>query len=195
MNKKNLACCVFVLLIVMAVTPFTFGKRTDLKNNDKFKAFTVSLTPGGIENLEVNYIPSEEDCVKVSGSHDELVAGYTITVDGIVYNLDVDFVYEGHVTWTLWNPVLPVAALPALTPCSKIHFDVKYMYNFLPASGIEGTIQMHAVGTSDSFVDMMINQEMMITSMQGTGNLQNVNIKAVGVPGPGHIGIVSGWPE
>ena len=35
---------------------------------------------------------------------------------------------------------------------------------------------------------------MWITSLKGTGDFKNVNIKSAAVT-PNHIGIVSGWPE
>jgi hypothetical protein len=182
-------------MVAMMLTPLALAQRIELKNNDKFKTFEVELTTAPGDNVEMEFIPSEDNPRKIIGSHDENMAEYKITVDGTEYLLGVDFTYTGYASWTIWEPVMPLVIPPILSPGRMVTLDVKYMYTFLPASGIEGTIKMHAKGTSEgSLVNMLINEEMMITSLQGTGDLQNVNIQAVGGLGPSHRGIVSGWP-
>jgi hypothetical protein len=196
MNRKILFSSLCLMMIALMLTPFAFGERIELKNNDKFKPFEVQLTTGGATNVEVDFIPSVDQCNKVSGSYDEIMAAYTITVDGTEYDLNDDFLYTGHATWTIWDPELPLAVPSLYTPGSKILFDVKYMYDFSAvADGIDGTIEMHARGIGESIFDIILNGKMFISSMQGTGDLKNVVIQAIGVAGPGHIGIVSGWPE
>jgi hypothetical protein len=77
---------------------------------------------------------------------------------------------------------------------------VDYSYEFLPASGLTGTIYLHAVSVGG-------NYGMMISSLYGTGDFEGVQIRATGgaisisppVSPPiysyGHSGWVYGWPE
>ena len=193
MNKKILVTLTVLLAVAMMLTPFAAAKRIDLRNNNKFETFTVALTTGPGFNSDLEYIPNEVNPNKIVGSHDETMLAYTITVDGTDYILDVDFEYTGHASWTIWDPVIPLAIPPIFSAGRVFVLDVKYMYTFLPASGIDGTIKIHAKGMGESVLDMLANEDFMITSLQGTGDLQNVNIKAVGGIGY-HRGIVSGWP-
>jgi len=115
---------------------------------------------------------------------------------GLNFNTHTHFTYNGHLTWTIYAPEMPLATPPYLTPCRMITLDVKYSYTFLAASGIEGTINMHAMARGETIADLLGPGDMLITSMQGTGDLKNVNIKATTAGGGvTHMGIVSGWPD
>ncbi len=74
-----------------------------------------------------------------------------------------------------------------------VHMKVDYMYDFSAVpGGIEGTLRMQAILTGDgSPLALSIN------SLAGTGDLQNVMIKATSHLGTPivHDGIVSGWQE
>ena len=188
-----LVATTFFLVAVLAI-PMVSGLSWEPKNNEKFQSFETTLT-AGVTNVEIKYSPSEDEPNKVVISADESMSNYQIIIDGSkTYIQDVDFVYNGHLTWMLFDPELPLALPYYLTPARMLSLDVRYSYTFLPASGIEGTINMHAIAKGETIADLFAPGEMLITSLEGTGDLQNVNIKATAAVG-GHMGIVSGWPE
>ena len=136
-------------MTVLTKLPHTpaFRKNTE-KNNPKFQSFDVTATLLGGTNQGQRYVPSEDAPNIVFLTADEVMENYQITIDGTrTYIQDIHFTYNGHLTWTLYAPELPLAVPPYLTTCRMITLDVKYSYTFLPASGIEGTINM--LGTQD----------------------------------------------
>lgn len=179
----------------MMATPLVAGLSWEPKNNEKFQSFETTLTLAGVTNTEIKYSPSEDAPNKVVISADENMVNYQITIDGSkTYIQGTDFIYSGHLTWVLFDPEMPLAFPYYLTPARMLSLDVKYSYTFLPASGIEGTINMHAIAKGEIITDLFGPGAMLITSMKGTGDLQNVNIKATNAVG-GHMGTVLGWPE
>jgi hypothetical protein len=69
------------------------------------------------------------------------------------------------------------------------------MYDFGDGDGgLDGTLTMLALITGNTVFLSEEMKPMWITSLQGTGDFKNVNIKATSVA-PYHVGIVSGWPE
>jgi hypothetical protein len=192
MNKKIFGIIVALLTISLIVTPFAFAKPWNPKNNDKFKDFSVTLVPNfaniaaGIANAE--YIPSADNPNKVIVTWiEEPMIDYTITVDGTTYFLGTDFDYTGVAVYTsIGAPFTPNAiGLPIGTKEQKFRVDYKYDFDAVPG-GIEGTLEMLAITANPG--------GMMIRSLRGTGDLQNVQIFATGV-GFGHVGLVIGWPE
>jgi hypothetical protein len=211
MNRKMFLAPIIVLLLLIAIAPVmaTQPKVWDEKNNDKFETFQVLARGSFSASLNPNnwqYIPSLEECNKVIVSWDEVMTAMEIGVDGNTYVMGTDFTYEGRATYIFYDPVFP--SPPPVIPftIASRHFtsQVDYEYTFLPASGIEGTIRMQAIfkeGEPSSF----LGGDYSISSLSGTGDLQNVQIKATtnntGLPphtpswNIGHWGIVSGWPE
>jgi hypothetical protein len=206
MNRKILVFAVTLLLLPLCTTMFAQASPIKDKNNDKFEtfqvfghgSFSVSLNPNNWQ-----YIPSKEQYNKVIVSWDEVFTGMQIIVAGHIYNWPTDFTYTGRATWIFYDPVFP--SPPPVIPFSITdfrirHSQVDYEYTFLPASGIVGTIRMQAIiaGQGDAL-------SYSISSLSGTGDLQNVQIKATsyttGLPphtptwNLGHTGTVIGWPE
>jgi hypothetical protein len=202
MIRKVILVSLVVLMLLITVAPVmaTQPKVWDEKNNPKFEtfqvfghgSFSVSLNPNNWQ-----YIPSKEQCNKVIISWDEVFAAMQIIVDGHPYVMGTDFTYTGHATMIFYDPVLPPPApgYPFQIVARMENSQIDYKYTFLPASGIDGTVRMQAI-FKDGFYS--------ISSLSGTGDLQNVQIKATsytaGLPSHtpswnlGHIGIVSGWP-
>jgi hypothetical protein len=179
------------------------------KNNDKFETFQVFGRGSFSASLDPNnwqYIPSKEQCNKVIVSWDEVFSAMEITVDGNTYVMGTHFTYEGRATYIFYDPVFPSPppVIPFIIASRHFTSQVDYEYTFLPASGIEGTIRMQAifkVGEPSSF----LGGDYSISSLSGTGDLRNVQIKATSnnrdLPphtpswNIGHTGIVIGWPE
>ena len=73
------------------------------------------------------------------------------------------------------------------------------MYDFGDeGEGIDGTLRMRATWRSDDFFSFVTPGSFKITSLEGTGDLQNVNVKAtntIAEAGSAHLGTVIGWPE
>lgn len=195
MNKKILVSLVVLLILSISLTPLAFAKTWMEKNNEKFEVFQVDLATV-LEPANTMVVGPEDAPNKIMFSRVEEMTLYEITVGSKTYSLaEGHFQYDGFIVYTVWDPVLPVAIPWILTPGRQVLFDVKYMYTFLPASGIEGAIEMHAIGSGESLADVFTPGTMIITSQQGTGDLQNVNIKASGGAVHGHEGLVSGWPD
>ncbi len=197
MKRKIFLATTLVLVVAMLLTPFAVAKSWEPKNNEKFESFAVTAIGIGPSNVEIKYSPSEDAPNLVVETADENMQNYQITIDGSkTYVQDVDFTYSGHQTWMLFSPQMPIAAPIYLTPVRMMILDVKYSYTFLPASGIEGTIYMHAIAKGETIVDLVSPGGMLITSLDGTGDFRNVNIKATSAGGGiAHIGTVIGWPE
>ena len=214
MKRKMILAPIIVLLLLLAVAPVMADqpKVWDEKNNDKFETFQV-LARGSFLVPSLNpdnwqYIPSLEECNKVIVSWDEVMTIMEITVDGNTYVMGTDFTYKGRFTMIIYDPVFtspPPVLVFSLVPLARdMSSQIDYEYTFLPASGIEGTIRMQAIfkeGETTSSLGGVYS----ISSLSGTGDLQNVQIKATtnntGLPphtpswNVGHFGIVSGWPE
>ena len=141
---------------------------------------------------------------------EQAIAGYQIRIgeDGPsqrVYNLGEDFTYYGVAKITAWNPILPYAFDPEnpmmtlFLAGTKFHYRVEYMYDFGDdGEGIDGTLRMRATWRSDDFFSFVTPGSFKITSLEGTGDLQNVNVKAtntIAEAGSAHLGTVIGWPE
>jgi hypothetical protein len=198
-NKKILGLITIFLAGAMLATPLVLAEPWDYpKNNDKFQTYNAVVVVdwfGQVYNFERAPPVEGKYPNLIVISWEEIMLDHTIIVGENEYNLGEDFEYTGFAVLTVWDPIPgPPGDFPT---GSKVSFDVKYMYTFLPASGIEGTISMHAKATAESFDDVTIPGAMLVTSMEGTGDLINVNIKATGGADIGvtHNGIVSGWPE
>jgi len=201
MNRKMLLAPFIVILMLLAVAPVMASqpKVWDEKNNDKFETFNVlgraSLSASAAGDWQ--YIPSEEKPNKIVVSWDEVMTSHVITIDGVhTYTLGTDFTYEGHQVVTLYDPVInpppvPINVYALIASARMVHMKVDYMYDFSAVpGGIEGTLRMQGILKEGVFS---------ISSLSGTGDLQNVQIKATSMPQSGtynfaHNGIVIGWP-
>jgi hypothetical protein len=152
---------------------------------------------------EHQFIPSKDNVKKLIVSGTELglpPMSCDITVGTNTYQLGTDFTYTGNFNFVFYDVtewfVVPQEVEEYEWPreFTAEHSTLEYTYEFLPASGIEGTIQMRTVIT---------NSGMTISSLAGTGDLRHVHIKATNIQDDTgfpietfhHLGIVSGWPE
>ena len=206
MKKTVLVIAVTLFAVAMLATPLVTAVPLKEKNNDKFLPFHVDLVVSGAVFVagEHNFIPSMDKVNKLTVDGPETFIKYDIKVGSTTYKQNVDFIYTGSfeyvfydvTAWWIIPGVLDEYDWPAPDGYRARHFTVDYSLEFLPVSGIEGTIQMKAVSASRGW--------MTINSLSGTGDLQNVQIKAV-VSGEGpaaiqgvywgtHDGTVTGWP-
>jgi hypothetical protein len=197
-----LAFFVAVLVCSIVMTQLAVASPYEEKNNPKFKTFVVnqrmSLTPYLLAMASPTYIQSEDKPLKlIIGPYEDTIVECKITVDGIEYFEGTDFEYVGSSTYEVWRPngvsfmgVYPLGDLMA--------FKVEYTYDFgADGEGIDGKINMRATWLSDDFLTFILPGSLKITSIDGTGDLQNVNIKAtnaVSAVGSSHVGTVIGWP-
>lgn len=204
MNRKILVIPLVLLLAAsMAYTSIAQATTYEPKNNEKFDTFNVASSFnimtwfGG----EKEYIPSIDKVNIYHLSWNETFISYCITVDSKTYNLGTDFIYSGHVKYTFHNVsswVTTGGLPPYIWPLEKSNTEavVDYMYDFSAVpGGLDGTIHLRCE---------MNNAGKFINSLDGTGDFQNVQIKATvdtSPPNQGltyfllHHGIVSGWPE
>jgi len=177
------------MLVAMLATPIAAAKPWEPKNNDKFESYAVSLIPnfGAIAGATIEYIPNEANPNKIIATWaEEPMTSYIITVDGVPYVLGVDFEYTGVAVKTAIGAPFTTAPTGMPVGDNVNHFRVEYMFDFGDGNGgIDGTLKMLAETT---------NGPMYIRSLQGTGDLQNVQIWATAT-GLTHAGLVSGWPD
>ena len=192
MNKKVLGFALAFVFLALLATPFALAKSTDYpKNNEKFQSFAVTLGAvpvNTVDDYEVKYIPNEENPNVIVQTWGNNLVYNEIVIGGVKhYLMGVDFEYSQSCKYTaIGAPFMTVPGY-GLIMGSKSHlFVINYMYNFSAVpDGIDGTLEMR-------FISSMGTTS--ITSLRGTGDLQNVQIKATG-GGTGHIGVVIGWPE
>lgn len=202
MNKKVLVMAVALMAVAMLATPLVGAVPwTYPRNNDKFQTYGVTGTCkfSVWMNGEHEFIPSKDKVNMLIISGDETFITYDITVGSNIYHLGTDFAYTGHFEYifydvTAWNPNLPPYTWPSEYRAE--HMIVDYVFDFSAFSdGIEGTLRLRAESNQGG---------LFINSLAGTGDLQNVQIKATILPATplgkgiyqiGHAGIVSGWPE
>jgi len=187
MNKKILVIVVALLVCSMMLTPFALAKPWNPKSNEKFETFEtiLGINIGPIIAAIAN--PEWVNPNMVITSWVEVMDDYTITVDGVDYSLGADFEYSGVAVRTSIGAPFTTGLFGMLMGDKQNHFRVDYMYDFeIVPGGIQGTIKMLA---------LLTNGPMSIRSLQGTGDLQNVQIQATQGEGFTHTGIVLGWPD
>ncbi len=196
--KKTVFIALTVTLL-MALSTITLAQAVPLKdkNNEKFQNFSVTGTYSflGVLLAEHEYIPSIDNVNRLVINQDEAFSTYAITIGERTYMKGTDFTYTGHAVYTFNQPVFGSTLLGKLYPTDSSANSIKidYMFEFLPASGIQGTLNMQGTFTEGgSFIN----------SLAGTGDLQNVQIKATAsssISGMtltiSHEGTVLGWPQ
>jgi len=203
MKKTVTVIALALLAVAMLATPLVSAVPLKEKNNDKFESFHVDFLVSAVTFLqgEHNFIPSMDNVNILTIDGPEAFISYDITVGSKTYHMGEDFIYTGHFEYTFYDVTawltIPNVLPPYVWPSEyrARHFVVDYMYEFLPASGIEGTIQLRAVANQRGI--------MYINSLAGTGDLGSVQIKAfvsseVQLPNSvyfaTHDGTVIGWP-
>ena len=201
MNRKIIMTAIALALFLLAI-PLVSAAPLKEKKNDKFEDFHVDFVANVFTWLsgEHEFSPSMDKVNRLTIDGPETFISYDITVGGNTYHQGVDFIYTGHFEYVFYDVtawlVIPNVIPPYVWPSESraLHLTVDYEYEFLPASGIEGTIQLRAISNQRGW--------MTINSLAGTGDLQNVQIKATAsgeeVPPlyfATHDGWVTGWPE
>ena len=197
LNRKIIVTLVALMAIAMLATPLVSAFPLKEKNNDKFQSYYDTGTYNAIAEImgaQVTYIPSFDQVNKIVVEMDEVFVAYEITVGGSkTYSLGTDFAYEGHTVVTYFAPVFSDETKTVVTGSRATDFKVDYMFDFSAfPGGLEGTLNMHAVFTRYGG----------ISSLSGTGDLQNVQIQATNLEGSvelpfvtvNHAGWVVGWP-
>ena len=194
MNKKVLASFAALMILSMTLTPFALARPWNPKNNEKFLDYdvVVGFDPTGIIEAFANpeFVPSIDKPNKMIVSWEEVATtDYTITVEGIgTYTCGTDFEYSGVAVYTCIGPPYEPGPLGMPVGSHQNKFRVDYMYDFGDGDGgIDGTLSMLANTAQDGV--------MLITSVGGTGDLQNVQVFATSTPTGNHDGIVIGWPD
>ena len=203
MVNKIFGVSVVLIILSIASTPLVMAQPWEPKNNSKFETFYVnqqaSLSPYLAAMANTKYIPSEEkpNLLIIGPYEDQQIVFCTITVGDNIYVAGEDFEYTCTSTYEVWRPTGEFFAVYPLG--DLMLFKVEYMYDFgHDGNGIDGTIRMRATWRSDDFFSFVTPGSFKITSLEGTGDLQNVNIKAtntVADVGSAHLGTVIGWPE
>ena len=196
---KKTTIVVLALAIIILATPLASAVPLKEKNNDKFQAFstiaTFSITVKASADRE--YIPSFDNVNKFIVSYQENMLTYTITVGSNIYYLGTDFAHTGYAVETFFDPVFANPEKTRLVSWRAIEIVVDYTFDFSAyPGGIEGTLNMRGVFTQGIGF---------INSLSGTGDLQNVQVKEIGlgesfdpvykIMTVEHAGLVNDWPE
>jgi len=194
MNKKIIVAFTSFLILAMMMTPLAIAKPWNSRNNPKFETFSTSFIPNTATIIAAVANPEWVNPNKVITSWvEEPMIAYTLTVDGVDYYLETDFEYTGVATVTAIGAPFTAVNFGILNGDKHTGFRVDYVLDFSAVTGgIEGKLYMLAIAPQGG---AFTPGNLQITSTKGTGDLQNVVIKATGGGGPTHIGIVSGWPE
>jgi hypothetical protein len=202
LNSKKIISLILICLIV-AMSAVTLAKADPLgdKNNDKFQAYAVTAKfsfSKALLSADFDWVPSQTKTNVMTIEYDEQFIQYDITIGTHTYKLGIDFEYAGHAKYVYFEPVFGTTygLYYPISYRSQYHV-IDYMFDFSACpGGLEGTLNMRAMFSSNG-------GEMDINSLAGTGDLQNVQIKAThagasttkGVTTAEHAGYVLGWPE
>ncbi len=201
--KKIILFLIIGLAAILLSSPLVVAVPLQEKNNEKFQTFHVDFKASVRTWIMGDLVckPSFEQPNYVTKSGPESFLLYDITVGSKTYHQGIDFVYTGVFTYTFFDVaawgtyVISGATYNWPLEYRERHLVVDYSYDFLPASGIDGSIQLRAVAVG-------ANYGMTINSLSSTGDLQNVQIKATLTSQVGtgliytvtHDGYVHGWP-
>ena len=200
MNTKITVFTVLLLTLFMSTIMLAQAVPLKEKNNDKFQDFMEAGSYSILSYVtgDQTYIPSMEKTDKLILSWNEAMLTYEISIDENTYVMGKDFSYTGYAQEIFWDPVFGgTGGMIFPSDYRATHLVVDYMYDFSAfQGGIEGTLMMRAVSQG--------GRGSIITSLAGTGDLQNVQIKAY-VSNGGfippvtitfeHEGLVQGWPN
>ena len=201
--KRNAVLITVLVLATLLLVPLASAVPLKEKTNDKFQTYHVDLVVDASTWVifgDFQAHPSMEKSNYVTISGPETFMQYDLTIGSHVYHQVTDFIYTGHFeyvyydveAWAYYGPYV----WPADNSYRTNHLLVDYSLTFLLQSGIDGTINLRAVSVEG-------NYGMSITSLSGTGDLQNVQVKATSsnvivdgtIYSGTHNGWVTGWPN
>ena len=201
-KRKVLGFAVVLLAVAMLATPMVQAVPGAPKNNAKFQTWhyekTNNFVLGFIVLGDHQYIPSFEKVNRLIISSPFGFLTYEITVGSTTYYQGVDFDCVDTFTVASFNkPVFdqPEKLYPSESQTSLLKVYTTFDFSAYPG-GIEGTLQMQEIGNAGVTKT---------SSLEGTGDLQNVQVKAVyavagfddvtGVLTVVDDGTVIGWPN
>jgi len=191
-NKKLLAV-VFVLAVVLMVTPFVSANPGSEKNNERFLPFEINKVSGKPVGPIVAMLhpePPKETQFRRVIIPEGLVFGEIVVDDGAPYILGVDFTYESTITMDFHLNAYPVF-------CTM---TVDQAFVFIEAtSGISGRLEVQTVGIywPNGRDGASLSESEGSAVGHGTGELEGVLLKATGWqtgPNVHYEGYVTGWP-
>jgi hypothetical protein len=199
-SKKTFSLILICLMVSMSAVTLVKADPLGDKNNDKFQSYVVTAKFSFTQALfsaDFNWIPSQTKTNIMVIEYDEQFMQYDITIGTHTYKLGTDFAYTGQAKYVFFEPVFGTTygLYYPISYRSQYHV-IDYMFDFSAfQGGLEGTLNMRAMFSNGG--------EMDINSLAGTGDLQNVQIKAThagastskGVTIAAHAGYVLGWPE
>jgi len=198
MNRKVLALAALLLVLPIITTTFAQAATWTEKNNDKFQTFESAGTfnaGAAIGSADRTYIPSFDEVEKMVMIWSEAFISFEIKVAEKTYELHTDFEVTGNSVHVFWNPIFSPADTLKTFPVasSASHTTARYTFNFLPASGLEGSFSIQTI----------VNQgDHLTTSLSGSGDFRNVQIQATVSQMQArpfltilNDGLVIGWPE
>ncbi len=202
MKKTTIVIAVVSMVAAMLATPLAGAVPPVEKNNAKFQTYhvtaTLSFTADFLQIAQREYIPSIDNIEKLVMTIPEHFITYAVTVDGHTYTLGADFAYSGVAVYTYNQPEFNNPRLGLAYPSGSAanHTIVNYSFDFSAyPGGLEGTLELRAEFNAGG---------RMINSLAGTGDFQNVQVKAAATNSLNpvtliltisHDGTVIGWPE
>jgi hypothetical protein len=191
MNKK-----IFVIVSIIAfsliLNPLTLAAPGGSKANEKFQSFELLKVSGppAVPPVFIYHPEPPKDAEMTRLIIQETMSSAEIKINGgTPYLLNVDFTYTAMLTIDYHNNRDPLFAT----------ITVDQVFEFLPASGIDGGLEILAKGRlwPDGKDGLGTSESWTVNIGHGTGDLKGVKIlaEAYFVPaGIEYVGIVTNWP-
>ena len=198
-KKKFVVFASLLMILSIVATTFAFATAWVEKNNDKFQTFYSAGTFNGFTafgSADRTYIPSFDKVEKLILTWGESFISFEIKVGAKIYTLHSDFEVTGFSEHIYWDPVFnPTDTTKTKPPIDSraSHTRGEYTFEFLSASGLEGSVSIQTIVNEGSH---------RTTSISGTGDFRNVQLQAT--VSQSHAlpfvtiannGLVIGWPE
>ncbi len=200
MNRKAIVIVLAVSLLITPMFSLAYAVLGAPKNNEKFQTWHYEKKMNFYNDVifggEREYYPSFENPNRMVLTATEHYTYFVITVNGHTYTMGVDFDVEGQVKFAFNNVSFtsPAKLYPSSSKTDLAKVELFLDFSAYPG-GIEGTLHILEMGTQAGTST---------TSLEGTGDLRNVQVMAVwaaaGLSQEGILtvvddGTVIGWPE
>lgn len=193
--RGKILVLVLALALVLLATPYVSSVPGSEKRNEKFLSLEINKVgapPGPGDpppTIIVHPAPPKEPKFRRLIAHEKMASLEIIINGGDPYVLGVDFTYESTLTIDFHLNSVPMFG--GLT--------VKQTYAFLPASGIDGSLEVLTIGKywPNGKDGSSAADSWGVSIGHGTGDLEGVLLKATGWHRPEgihHEGYVTNWP-
>ena len=199
MNRKVLMLASLLMILPVITTTFAYATPWVEKNNEKFQTFYSAGTFNGFVafgSADRTYIPSFDKVEKLILTWSGSFTSFEIKVGEKTYTMPTDFDVSGTSEHIYWAPVFRAGDTTKTQPPAAdraSHTRGEYTFDFLPASGLEGSFSIQTIVNEGSH---------RTTSLSGTGDFRNVQIQATVSQIQArpfltilNDGLVIGWPE